>query len=270
MTGKQGAPRPRTGEGLIASTQAGAGKRRKGLLGYFSRRVDPLTSLVLTTPVFLVYHVGLLLTDARNGVDFVSGPLRALAQTSLLLYLALTLAVAAGIVIAGLSMRERGELHPKVLIPVMVESTVWAFVLSCSVGYVTTRLFAVLPVPMQTGRPTMGPIDALVMSAGAGFHEELVFRVGLFAGGALLLTKLTKMRPLFALGIAAVVSALIFSAAHYIGPYGDSFLLLTFTFRALFGLALAALYKARGFAIAVYTHAIYDVFVFTLAMFMHR
>lgn len=268
MTAKQGAPRARAGEGVVASTQAGAGKRRKGLLGYFSRRIDPLTSLVLTTPVFLVYHVGLLLTDARNGVDFVSGPLRTLAQTSLLLYLALTLAIAAGIVIAGLSMRERGELHPKVLIPVMVESTVWAFVLSCSVGYVTTRLFAALP--MQTGRPTMGPIDALVMSAGAGFHEELVFRVGLFAGGALLLTKFPKMKPLLALGIAAVVSSLIFSAAHYVGPYGDSFLLLTFTFRALFGLALAALYKARGFAIAVYTHAIYDVFVFTMAMFLHR
>ena len=244
--------------------------KRGGLFGYFQRRIDPLTSLVLTTPVFLLYHVGLLLTDSRNGVDFISGPMRALAQTSLLLYLALTLAVAVGIVVTGLSLRERGELHPKVLIPVLVESTVWAFVLSATVGYVTTRLFAVVPPAMQTGARTLGPIDAIVMSAGAGFHEELVFRVGLFTGGALLLGKFTKMRPLFAVLIAAVVSSLIFSAAHYIGPFGDSFLLITFTFRALFGLALAGLYRARGFAIAVYTHAIYDVFVFTMAMIFHR
>lgn len=262
MTAKQSAARGRKGEGLIAPAQ------RKGVLGYFSRRIDPLTSLVLTTPVFLVYHVGLLLTDGRNGVDFVSGPMRALAQTSLLLYLALTVAIAAGIVIAGLSMRGRGEIHPKALLPVLLESTVWAFLLSVTVGYVTSRLFASALAPMQTGPRMVGPIDAIVLSAGAGFHEELVFRVGLFAGGALLLRKVANLRPLLAFGIAAVVSSLIFSAAHYIGPFGDSFMLVTFTFRALFGLALAGLYKARGFATVVYTHAIYDVFVFTMLMFM--
>lgn len=264
MTGKQSAARPRAGEGLVPRP------KRTGLLGYFSQRVDPLTSLVLTTPIFLVYHVGLLLTDARNGVDFVSGPMRALAHASLLLYLGLTLAVAAGIVIAGLWMRGRSEVHPRMFLPVLAESTVWALVLAVSVGYVTTRLFAWTLTPMQTGHPVLGPIDALVMSAGAGFHEELVFRVGLFGGGAYLLTKLAKLRPLYAVGIAAFVSSLVFSAAHYIGPFGDSFLLVTFTFRALFGLALVGLYKARGFATAVYTHAIYDVFVFTMAMFLHR
>jgi hypothetical protein len=260
MTGKPTAVRTRAGEGLVPPP------KRKGLLGYFSRRVDPLTSLVLTTPVFLVYHVGLLLTDARNGVDFVSGPMRALAQASLLAYLGLTLAVAAGIVVAGLAMRGRGELHPRALVPLLLESTLWALALSATVGYLTTHL-----VPsMQTGPRPVGPIDALVLSAGAGFHEELVFRVGLFAGGAWLLTRFAKLRPLLAFAVAAMVSSLVFSAAHYIGPFGDSFLLVSFTFRALFGLALAALYKARGFAVAVYTHAIYDVFVFTILMFLHR
>jgi membrane protease YdiL (CAAX protease family) len=271
--GMSGSSSPRVAAGRqtsVAPRTVSQKPMRGGMFGYFKRRIDPLTSLVLTTPVFLLYHVGLLLTDARNGVDFISGPMRALAQTSLLLYLALTLAVAVGIVVAGLSLRERNQLHPRVLIPVLVESAAWAFVLSLTVGYVTTRLFAAVPPAMQTGAPSLGPIDAIVMSAGAGFHEELVFRVGLFTGGALLLARLTKMRPAFAVGIAAVVSSLIFSAAHYIGPFGDSFLLVTFTFRALFGLALAGLYRARGFAIAVYTHAIYDVFVFTMAMIFHR
>lgn len=239
-------------------------RKHQGLLGYFSRRVDPWTSLVLTTPVFLVYHVGLLFTDARNGVDFVSGPMRALARASLLLYLGLTLAVAAGIVVAGVSLRGRGELHPRALVPLLVESTLWAFVLSVSVGYVTTHLVAATLAPMQVGLRSVGPIDALVLSAGAGFHEELVFRVGLFAGGAFLLTRVAKLRPLLAFLIAALVSSLVFSAVHYVGPFGDAFLLVSFTFRALFGLSLAGLYKARGFAVAVYTHAVYDVFVFAM------
>ena len=179
-----------------------------------------------------------------------------------------TLANAAGIVIAGFAMRERGEVHPRALIPVLLESTVWALLLAVTVGYVTSRLFSSMLPALQTGARTVGPIDAIVLSAAAGFHEELVFRVGLFAGGALLPTKVAKLPPPFAVGIAAL-NSLVFSAALH-RPFGDSFLLVSFTFRALFGLALAGLYGARGFATVVYTYAICDVFVFTMLMFLHR
>jgi hypothetical protein len=231
-----------------------------------SRRTDPLTSLVLTTPVFLVYHVGLLLTDVRNGVDFVSGPLLALAQASLPLYLGLTALIAGGIVLAGWGLRGRGEVHPRALVPVLVESTVWAAVLAVTVGWVTARVFASTLAPLQAGPPPLGPVGAIVLSAGAGFHEELVFRVGLFAGGAWLLRRLAGLGPTRATLLAAFLSALIFSAVHYVGPYGDPFALPSFTFRALFGLALAGLYRLRGFAIAVYAHALYDVFVFGIRL----
>ena len=40
--------------------------------------------------------------------------------------------------------------------------------------------------------------------------------------------------------IAAAVGALIFSAFHYIGPYGDKWQLASFTYRALAGLATAS------------------------------
>ncbi|HYE57311.1 MAG TPA: CPBP family intramembrane glutamate endopeptidase, partial [Rhodothermales bacterium] len=60
--------------------------------------------------------------------------------------------------------------------------------------------------------------------------------------------------------------ALIFSAIHYVGPYGDPFTLPSFVFRALFGLALNAVYLLRGFGVAAWTHAIYDVLV-TLHVF---
>jgi hypothetical protein len=51
---------------------------------------------------------------------------------------------------------------------------------------------------------------------------------------------------------------------HYLPPTGDPWSLASFTFRALAGMAFAALFKLRGFAVAVYTHALYDVFVLVL------
>ncbi len=60
---------------------------------------------------------------------------------------------------------------------------------------------------------------------------------------------------------AAVVSSLIFSLFHYLGPLGDSFQLSSFVFRFVAGMVLAGIYRWRGFGIAAGTHALYDVFV---------
>ena len=56
-----------------------------------------------------------------------------------------------------------------------------------------------------------------------------------------------------------IVGALVFSAFHYIGPYGDRLDLASFTFRAVAGVLFSALYLLRGFGITAWTHAIYDV-----------
>jgi membrane protease YdiL (CAAX protease family) len=61
--------------------------------------------------------------------------------------------------------------------------------------------------------------------------------------------------------IAAIVGAFIFSAFHYIGPYGDQLQLQSFVFRMLSGLAFSALYLVRGFGITAWTHALYDAFL---------
>ena len=51
------------------------------------------------------------------------------------------------------------------------------------------------------------------------------------------------------------------SAIHHIGVMGDPFTLGTFLFRFFAGILLAVIFHVRGFAVAVYTHAIYDIFV---------
>src|SRR5439155_1034428 len=64
----------------------------------------------------------------------------------------------------------------------------------------------------------------------------------------------------FTAGIAAtVLGAAIFSAFHYIGPYGDRLQIYSFVFRMIAGLFFSALYLLRGFGITAWTHALYDV-----------
>jgi hypothetical protein len=60
---------------------------------------------------------------------------------------------------------------------------------------------------------------------------------------------------------AAVLGALVFSAFHYVGPYGDPFQVGSFTFRAVAGLLFSGLYIVRGFGVTAWSHALYDVFL---------
>ena len=71
-------------------------------------------------------------------------------------------------------------------------------------------------------------------------------------------------RPWMAGVFAVVVSATVFSAAHYIGPYGDPFQVESFVYRLIGGTVFSALYLTRGFGITAWTHALYDLLVLAL------
>jgi len=101
----------------------------------------------------------------------------------------------------------------------------------------------------------------LMLSLGAGLYEELLFRVVLVALLATLAQQLFGWRPWRAGVFATVLGAAIFSAFHYIGPYGDRLTLYSFTFRMIAGIFFSALYLLRGFGITAWTHALYDLFL---------
>jgi membrane protease YdiL (CAAX protease family) len=103
-----------------------------------------------------------------------------------------------------------------------------------------------------------------MLSLGAGLYEELLFRVLLVSGLLLLARRVMGLRPALANTFAVGLGALIFSAFHYIGPYGDPLRIDSFVFRAIAGVAFSALYVFRGFGITAWTHALYDVIVLVL------
>jgi membrane protease YdiL (CAAX protease family) len=121
-------------------------------------------------------------------------------------------------------------------------------------------LLDTLGITMST-RPALDPtIHRVVSYVGAGIYEEILFRLILFSGLSWIL-RASLMPKYVAVAFAAAVSALIFSAAHHIGPYGEKMNTYVFLFRTLAGLYFASLYQFRGFAVAAGTHACYDVLV---------
>jgi membrane protease YdiL (CAAX protease family) len=166
-------------------------------------------------------------------------------------------------------------LRPRYFGWMAAESLLYAVVIAAIVSRTVQFVFAVwaLPAAEAGWSATLlaaGPQAAqeiglgrmLALSLGAGLYEELVFRVVLVGGLFWILSRFTPRRKVAYVG-AALVGAALFSAVHYIGAFGDPFAFPSFAFRFLFGLALNGLFLARGFGVAAWTHAIYDVLVVT-------
>lgn len=121
-----------------------------------------------------------------------------------------------------------------------------------------------LNVGAEVDSPTLSATEPalrqVITYLGAGIYEEAVFRLVLFTAMIGMLRFLDLSSSAAAV-IAAVTSAVIFSAAHHVGPYGQGYSNYLFLFRVVAGLYFAVLYQTRGFGIAVGTHACYNVMV---------
>jgi len=231
--------------------------------------------LALTLPVFLVYQLGVVFLNVRNATDPVTAQLMTFSHGDRLLYLGLTLSIGV-LLCAVFAVLGRGQvLHGRKIVQIAVEGAAYAIAMSAVTSWIVGKLFA---GPPEGAVASSGPFAGLVMSLGAGFYEELAFRAVLFGLGAKLLVSLFAKQKvglvtsapklsLRALGIMAawgLVCAAAFSGMHYVGALADAFELRSFVARAVLGLALTLVYGTRGFAAAVWTHALYDVWVLVL------
>jgi hypothetical protein len=227
-----------------------------------AKKSDAWTDLALTLPIFLVYHLGVVWLPVRNAADPVTAELRALANQSLPLYAGLTLAVGLAFIVVLATLGRREALSGRRFALIAVEGALYAFLMRFAGAYVVGSLRLGPPVPAENFTAFSG----LIMSLGAGFYEEIAFRVGLFGLGALLI-KATFGKGMKGLTLVfgwAVIAASVFAGWHYVGALGDPWSVQTFVFRAVCGLVLTAIFAFRGFAPAVWTHALYDVWVMVI------
>ena len=117
-----------------------------------------------------------------------------------------------------------------------------------------TRLLLAQPLPLTRSAQ-------ILVSLGAGIYEEFVFRVLLLAALMFLMHRLLRIQRNIAYGMAAVIGAVLFSAFHYLGPFGDPWQFPSFMFRFIAGLVLTGLYYTRGYGITAYTHSLYDLWI---------
>jgi membrane protease YdiL (CAAX protease family) len=237
-----------------------------GASQFWNESRQPLTSLAFIAPLLAIYEMGMVLKvplAVRNGADaWMRYLLELLGFGQYFLLPLLTV----GILLAW----HHTTHHPwrvstKVLYGMAVESLLLAICLRLLLQLQGTLL--------QSLGGTLGalPGDALVQDMlrcirtavgylGAGIYEELLFRLILLSviSWGLRGVGISKGWSLFA---AMTLSALLFSAAHNIGPSGEPLHWFSFLFRFIAGVFFAILFVYRGYGVAVGTHALYDILV---------
>ena len=177
------------------------------------------------------------------------------------------LLVGTGVVLVWRDRRRSGPLEGRVFVVMALESVVYALLFGLVVGTLTGLLLGGLhpqaaAATLATRSATPAGLDLptqLMVSLGAGIYEELLFRVLLVGSLAWTARRLLGWSAAASGILATLLGALIFSAFHYLGPYGDQLELASFTFRTVAGVLFSGLYLLRGLGITAWTHALYDV-----------
>jgi hypothetical protein len=233
---------------------------------YFAKSRAPRYSLTFALPLLLLYEgLSLALTGSayegvRNGADVLLKSLFVAlgGRQGLVAFGALLLG--GGAFLVWRDRRRAAEpLEGRVFGLMILESGAYAAAFGLVVGWLTALVLGVPGALSLNGVQSLSLSTQLVVSLGAGLYEELAFRVLLTGGLLLALRSLLKAPQALAVVSAVLLSALIFSGFHYVGTLGDTFTVSSFTFRAVAGVVFSALYVARGFGIAAWTHALYDL-----------
>ena len=237
---------------------------------YWHASRSPRYSLLFALPLFVLYEsLAWMLSgdDAgglRNGADvIIRQSFMALAGTRGSLAFGAVMTGVAIWLVARDVRRHGARLKLPFFVAMFAESMVMALMVGIVAGTVTSNILG-FSATLAIGPVEQLPVSMRIMlSLGAGLYEELLFRVVLVGSLAWLGKRAFGWKPWPAGVVAAVIGALVFSAFHYVGAYGDPFEVPSFVFRAVAGLFFSVLFLLRGFGIAAWAHALYDIAVMT-------
>ena len=223
--------------------------------GYAKQTHRPLVCLAFIAPLLLLFQAG----TAYYGSSLLAPQdlgklLRYFGATAAYLPALLIIAV---LMAQHLAKKDSWELHPLVLVGMLVESVLWM------VPLVVMNLMADRWVPQAAtaGEPSRLFQDILV-AVGAGIYEEFIFRLALFSLILLLFVDVLTLPKEAVLVGAVIVSACLFSLYHFLGGLPEGGLpWKLFVIRTLAGAYLGGLFVTRGFAIAIGTHTFFNLFI---------
>ena len=234
---------------------------------YFNVTRSMSAGLLFALPLLAVYELGVLLfrSEINAAADILKTPISWLQQHPMQIFGA-DAVLLVGLVLIGIALAavwrvgRLGALHARTFLGMFSESLLYAMLLGpLALAPITGELKFGGFSPHLGGLPLK-----LVVAAGAGFYEEAFFRFAVLGAVFYLAKEVGRLRPFTAGALALVLSGAFFSAAHFLGG-GETPDLGNFIYRLAAGMILGLVFLTRGFGIAAWTHAIYDLYILCFA-----
>ncbi len=243
------------------------GERLAAERSYFNVTRSFSAGLLFALPLLAVYELGVLMfrSEINAAADLLKTPISWLQQHPIEIFgadamLLVGLVLIAVALAAVWRVGRLGALHAGTFLGMFSESVLYAMLLGpLALAPITGELKFGGFSPHLAGLPLK-----LVVAAGAGFYEEAFFRFAILGAVFYLAKEVGKLRPFTAGALALVLSGAFFSAAHFLGG-NETPDLGTFIYRLAAGMILGLVFLTRGFGIAAWTHAIYDLYVLCFA-----
>ena len=216
-------------------------------------------SVVMSLPLLLTYEILIILTQSdywviRNAADVW---IRTFLMAFNLKTQHLTF-VMIGILFALIPIAKMNSSDVRIKINYFLMMLVEAFVYSVILGVVLQFLLRLGGLSASGFGNDV--LQNIALSLGAGFFEEIIFRV-LLLNFLFFISKFFFKSNVVTVVFSVLVSSLLFSISHYVGSMADSWQLYSFMFRWIAGMLFTLLYFIRGFSITAYTHALYDIWI---------
>ncbi|TWU07022.1 CAAX amino terminal protease self- immunity [Symmachiella macrocystis] len=232
---------------------------------YWTSSRRPLSCLIFLLPLLGLYEVGVLWLGGSEPASYRNGAdhwMRTALHEVGLVQVHVLPAIVIGLLLAWhLGGRYAWKVNRETLLGMTAESLLFALMLVV-IGQLQSLAFAEInesTLPASTALASAG-LSKVVSFVGAGVYEEVLFRLWMLPLCYAVFYVLFRSAR-WAAGTAILVTSVLFSLAHYVGPHGDAFSALTFSFRAMAGSFFALLFLLRGFGITVGCHAAYDLLV---------
>lgn len=227
--------------------------------GYFACVRKPVYNFLFVLPLLIIYEALIILsaTPIRNGADVIVKLFFNMIGIKTIIGFTLIIISIYAYIVFNSRETKNETIYPVYFVYMFAESFVYALALGPVVIRLTEKVALAAPAPYR-----LGVVERIIASIGAGIYEEFVFRYLLITIFIFIFTKYLNLKTAHAAVFAIFWAALIFSGFHYVGELGDKFDAVSFIFRFIAGIILSILFFLRGYGIAVYTHAIYDLKVF--------
>ncbi len=229
---------------------------------YWHLSRSPFYSFVFTLPFFALYEIATLtlnedqLFHIRNGADVLLRQFFAIFGDWGIH--ALNIVFIVGFVVSFLLQKSRRQMttvRGAYLMQMLTEGLLWGGVL-----YVFMKVAPTL-LSFPSGRSL---IQQMTLAVGAGLYEEFLFRVVAIFLLVTIIGAILKWERRWCTFAAVIISAILFASFHYVGDFGEIFILKTFLLRTIAGLFLGIVYIFRGFGITALAHMSYDFIVVSI------